>query len=82
MWGGLSIDLTARIWNLDGTQLEVLTLPKGQLLYHTDWSPDGQRIITCSSDGTAKIWRSVDWARMTEAAETTKDFEKQLATIR
>ncbi len=54
-----SWDGTARLWDLQGNQLEVF---KG----HTSWvwginfSPEGQYLATCSGDNTVCLWKLQD----------------------
>ena len=51
-----SWDHTARIWDADsGAKLEVLRGHLGSVR-SAAFSPDGERVVTASSDGTAAIW--------------------------
>jgi len=45
-----------KIWGMDGR--EYVTLPSPSPLTHASWSPNGRYILTCSRDGSARIWDS------------------------
>ena len=47
--------LTARVWDLDGNEINVLKGHNGQV-QEAHFFPDGKSVITCSKDGTARIW--------------------------
>lgn len=52
-----SADGTARLWPLEGAQLEpsVLTEHEGTVWF-ADFSPTGDRLVTAGDDGTARVW--------------------------
>jgi len=57
-------DNTARIWDAaTGRQLLVLCGHTSQVS-SADWSPDGRRVVTASSDGTTRIWDAVSGAEL------------------
>jgi WD40 repeat protein len=49
------MDNTAKIWDLKGNIIADLKGHRGTVV-SVAFSPDGQRIVTFSKDGTAKIW--------------------------
>jgi len=50
-----SDDGTARLWDLNGTELMVLKGHTSQVL-SANFSPDGKYVVTASGDQTARIW--------------------------
>jgi WD40 repeat protein len=51
-------DTTLRIWDSStGEELLVLRGHASQVVVG-DWSPDGRRIVSSSSDGTTRIWNA------------------------
>ncbi|MBR8834793.1 MAG: AAA-like domain-containing protein, partial [Stigonema ocellatum SAG 48.90 = DSM 106950] len=50
-----SLDNTARVWDLSGKQIAVLTGHQYGVI-SASFSPDGQRIVTASLDKTARVW--------------------------
>lgn len=68
---GRALDLAIRSWNMVRTQEGYLAVTKAlpqtlSVLKHEDeiastlFSPDGQRILTASSDHTARVWSTAD----------------------
>jgi WD40 repeat protein/tRNA A-37 threonylcarbamoyl transferase component Bud32 len=51
-----SQDGTARLWRPDTCELHVPPLKHQLWVFHAAFSPDGQRVVTASHDGTAVIW--------------------------
>ena len=51
-----SNDKTARLWNRDGSQIEVLR--HGDVVNQAVFSGDGNSILTVSDDTTARLWAS------------------------
>jgi len=49
-------DRHIRIWNLDGTQLQVIPDAHEEQIYRISFSPDGKTIATASWDRTVKLW--------------------------
>ena len=49
-----SSDGTARIWDLDGTELAVL--PCGSGVLATRFSPDGRHVLTGAAGGAVRLW--------------------------
>jgi len=50
-----SADGTARIWDNQGNQIDVLTGHQFSVI-DVAFSPNGQKLATASADGTARIW--------------------------
>jgi WD40 repeat protein len=51
-------DKTARIWSpLTGEEIAHLSVPGKDGLRYAGFSPDGQRVVTCSWTGDATLWR-------------------------
>ncbi len=48
-------DGTARLWDLNGNQIQQFDGHQGSVLQVT-FSPDGQQIATSGEDGTARLW--------------------------
>ncbi len=48
-------DGTARLWDLNGNQIQQFDGHQGSVLQVT-FSPDGQQIATSGADGTARLW--------------------------
>ncbi|WP_143288134.1 WD40 repeat domain-containing protein, partial [Calothrix rhizosoleniae] len=46
----------ARVWDINDNLLQTLQGHQGRV-YYASFSPDGQRIVTASSDKTARVWR-------------------------
>ena len=54
-----SLDKTARIWNVDGTQKPKVLIGHEKGLNGICWIT-GQKILTCSDDFTVKVWDLAD----------------------
>ena len=50
-----SDDATARVWDLQGRELNVLDNHTSSV-FSTVFSADGQKVVTASSDNTARVW--------------------------
>jgi WD40 repeat protein/tetratricopeptide (TPR) repeat protein len=48
-------DGTARLWNLDGQEVQQFQGDQGSVR-SVSFSPDGKQIVTAGSDGTARLW--------------------------
>lgn len=59
MMTSASGDKTAKLWNLDGEELQTL-IGHQDMVVAVNFSPDGGLIATASSIGQAKLW-SLDW---------------------
>lgn len=66
-------DGTIRIWDGQSGQL------RGELLGHTDevnalaFSPDGQRLISASQDGTVRVWSVADRIQLGPPLQSTRE---------
>lgn len=59
-------DKTARVWDAaNGHLLTVLQSHTG-LIYGAVFSPDGQRILTASRDGTARVFRVITFSEIAD----------------
>lgn len=45
-----------RLWSLDGEELATIRHGRGGNVWSVAFAPDGQRILSTSSDGTARLW--------------------------
>ncbi|WP_437657781.1 nSTAND1 domain-containing NTPase [Sorangium sp. So ce1182] len=46
----------AQVWRADGAGEPVVLGGHADVITSAAWSPDGQRIVTASGDGTARVW--------------------------
>ena len=69
-----------KIWDLEGRELLSVTGPS--ILLDAKWSPDGKAILTSWEDGTARLWRAVDWKAFGEDAMDSAAFVARLNEIR
>ncbi|MCG8422650.1 MAG: protein kinase [Proteobacteria bacterium] len=53
-----SFDMTARVWNADGSGTATVLRGHQGRLFTAAFSPDGSRIVTASFDKTARVWNS------------------------
>jgi WD40 repeat protein len=60
-----SLDMTARVWNADGTGEALVLRGHESAVWRAAFSPDGTRVATASWDGTARVWR-VTWSALLE----------------
>lgn len=54
--GSVGYDRHIRIWNLEGTELQVIPNAHPDQIYRIRFSPDGQTFATASWDRTVKLW--------------------------
>jgi WD40 repeat protein len=67
-------DNTARIWEAStGTQQLVIPGHTRQI-FTLDWSPNGSRIVTASSDGTTRIWDASSGAELLSLSTPVQYF--------
>jgi hypothetical protein len=66
-----SWDNTARLWNIDyRSPIAVIRHPERVL--SAEFSPDGEHIVTASSDGAARVWHVfADTRKLIAAAKAT-----------
>ncbi|WP_437607340.1 WD40 repeat domain-containing protein [Sorangium sp. So ce834] len=55
----MSDDGTARVWSASGAGEPVVLDGHRDRITSAAWSPDGQRIVTASHDGTVRVWRGI-----------------------
>jgi WD40 repeat protein len=51
-----SFDKTVRVWNLDLGKVILTLTGHEDCVLGADYSPDGKRLVSCSKDGTARVW--------------------------
>ncbi len=66
-----STDLTARVWNSDGTGEPVVLAGHGELVWSASFSPDDTRVVTASGDKTARVWKVVGELLQAAIADAT-----------
>lgn len=49
---------TAQVWNADGSDEPLVLQGHDAQVNSVEFSPDGQRIVTASDDGTARVWQA------------------------
>jgi WD40 repeat protein len=69
-----------KVWDLQGHDL--LTLAPGKRIATAEWSPDGHRILTAHTDGTARLWDGVPWEEVGDTDDSSTSFEEQLESWR
>ncbi|HRI64274.1 MAG TPA: protein kinase [Polyangium sp.] len=51
-------DMTARVWNADGTGEPVILAGHQDIVVSASFSPEGRRIVTASYDKTVRVWNA------------------------
>ena len=72
---------TATLWDLEGRELLTLGSGEDALLTHAQWSPGGDRILTCYRDGTAKLWDSFSWEQLKAFGNFDDSIEDRLRAM-
>jgi len=66
-----SWDGSMRFWSLANYQVALMLVPGGGVNNSVDFSPDGNLMATCGSDGTARLWPAAKFTEIT-ASENAK----------
>lgn len=56
-WSGKPL---AKLWDIETRQQIFTDMPHNQYVSHVEFSSDGSLMLTCSSDGQAKLWNVTD----------------------
>lgn len=56
-WSGKPL---AKLWDIESRQQVFADMPHSQPVSHVEFSSDGSLMLTCSSDGQAKVWDAAD----------------------
>src|SRR5262249_48908030 len=69
-------DKTARVWDLQGKQLAVLSLDED--IHVADWSPDGNQIVVNTIQGSVRVFDSVPWRELVKFGDAETSIEDRL----
>jgi len=64
LWHGHNGEPVMR-WNVDTRKKEQITFRHGAYINHAKFSPDGRAVLTGSTDGTVRLWRTGTGAPLT-----------------